>query len=382
MKNISFSLLILILVISCNSSSIDPNSNLETDEIYEIEEVNSKLGNTNQQDLDQIILAFNSLPSSSSSDKSIRNNDFKKVSLYAELVNLFQPDNFNCGCHNKMKRRLNRIKPKNQDIAGYVPKTVMANAYLSDSVNHYEKRGAAVLANSFFFRESQNSDKEFYFAGDSKFISQFSIETFLETRNQVYNNFLFTLDCSGFLSAAITATAGVSSAAISASAEVAQKSKKSLLIVAGIMYSPLYYAYTGKKMFTKEDSSTLATRLDILEAVLGELEPSEEVQIPDSSEVFLHKNYQVIITSNQGESSFNGTGGFEGSAGFDGGVASIKTNAKGETNIGRSSKFSKYDTYLVKLDIGSGNGDKVFSVFVIDLKDKIIQLRSKLTSFQ
>lgn len=66
------------------------------------------------------------------------------------------------------------------------------------------------------------------------------------------------------MTAALNADIGVSGNAIETSAKGAIKSKNSLIIISGIMYSPLYQAYKGLGNYKDENKESLEFRKEVI----------------------------------------------------------------------------------------------------------------------
>jgi hypothetical protein len=340
MKKLFFLSFIVLTVISC-------------EETQEIKEVKSKIGSSNLSYLDGTLTELNQIKNIDSiKGFNLESEIGVKVNLYSELLTLFSSDNFDCGCDEKLKKKLRRYKPKNKDEeeSGFIPRVVLNNALYSDSALLLDRSGSSILAHGFQYKKQSGQKSKLLFARNSPTVKVFNESDYIEKNPNTYDNFLYTLDCSGFLSAAVSATVGVNKNSIKASANAASKSDKSLIVVGGVMYSPLYQAYKGEGNFSKTDSVTKTNRVKVLEAILNSI-PSQEQT--DTTQVFLNPNYRVVLTSNSGTSSFNGEAklGVTGGIGF--GIGSVSGEGKAEGSVQRKSSFSKYKTYLIETNVGA-----------------------------
>lgn len=340
---------------------------------YNLAPIHSKIGNANGQLLNETIATLEALSNSIGNKNKgnlIENDEQfgKKAGLFKELVDLFDPNNFSCGCDDKVRSALKRIKHENQTIGGFIPNIVKLNAFLADTVILFKGEGSNILAHSFQYVSKAGVLSKPLYARTAITADNFDESSFIEKDPGTYDNFLYTLDCSGFLSAAISATGGTNANSMKASASAATNAEKSLLIISGVMYSPLYQAFKGEGIFSGEDSLAVSNRISVLSAILNEIPFNE---MTDSTIVTLNSNYQVIITSNSGTSSFNGEAKFDvtGKIGF--GIGSISGNSSGKGSIDRRSEFTRYKTYLVKKNVGA----EVPKITVLLIKNMLIELK-------
>lgn len=315
--------------------------------------INSEIGNTNLKALEETLLDLKnvaySLETTAKSNFIDEGTQFgNKVSLYKELIDLFDPDNFSCGCDDKIKNALKKIKPKNQKVNGFIPDLVLKNAFVSDTVLILDKSGSSILAHLFQYRTKSGNKSKPLFARNAITTNNFNESNFLEKNPRTYDNFLYTLDCTGFLTAAVSAAGGVNSNSVKTSASAATNSSKSLFVIGGVMYSPIYQAYKGEGMFALNDSSSISNRINVLNAILSEIPANE---ITDSTVIYMNSNYRVIITSNSGTSSFNGEAAFGVTGGVSFGLGSIIGSASGTGTMDRKSEFARYKTYVVQKNI-------------------------------
>lgn len=294
----------------------------------------------------------------------------EKVDLYLELLSLFNTDNFDCGCDEKLKKKLKRFRPKNKEEneSGFIPKIVLNNAFYTDSALLLDRSGSSILAHSFQYKKQAGSKSKLLFARNSPTVEKFSESDYFESNPSTYDHFLYTLDCSGFLSAAVSATIGVNKNSIKASANAASKSDKSLIVLGGVMYSPLYQAYNGERNFSENDSITKLIRISILESILSAI-PSQEQT--NNTQVFINTNYQVILTSNSGTSSFNGEAklGITGGVGF--GFGDVSGEGKAGGSVQRKSSFTRYKTYLTEINVNAEPNE----ITILSIKEKINSLK-------
>jgi len=358
MKKVLLLLLTICILYSC-------------DEKQTISEIKSISGNSNTELISETLKSLNDFKN----ENEVKLFDEKgkigeEVDLYKELLTLFNTDNFDCGCDEKLKRKLRRYKPKNKedDESGFIPKVVLNNALYTDKAILLDRSGSSILAHGFQYEKQTGDKSKLLFARNSPTVEKFSESDYIENNPNTYDHFLYTLDCSGFLSAAVSATVGVSKNSIKASANAASKSDKSLIVLGGVMYSPLYQAYIGDGAFSKNDSITKSIRIKILESILSAIPNQEQT---DNTQVFINTNFQVILTSNSGTSSFNGEAklGITGGVGF--GIGSVSGEGQAEGSVQRKSSFSRYKTYLTETNVNAEPNE----ITILSIKNKINTLK-------
>ena len=361
MKLISGLLLLGILLVGC-------------EETQEIKEVESKTGSSNSIYLKQTLSDFAQIEGVEDMEAFVSLDQIgEEVNLYSELLELFSSDNFDCGCDEKLKKKLKKYKPKNkkEDQSGFIPRVVLNNALYSDAALLLDRSGSSILAHGFQYEKSSGEKSKLLFARNSPTVKVFSESEYIEKNPNTYDHFLYTLDCSGFLSAAVSATIGVSKNSIKASASAASKSDKSLIVVGGVMYSPLYQAYNGEGNFSQSDSTTKIIRVKVLEAILNSIPTDEQT---DSTQIFINSNHRVVLASNSGSSSFNGEAklGITGGIGF--GIGNVNGDGKAESSVQRKSSFSKYKTYLIESNVGAEPNN----ITILSLKEKIMNIKKSI----
>jgi len=160
----------------------------------------------------------------------------------------------------------------------------------------------------------------------------------------LYNNFAYTMDCSGFLNAAIATGGGIKAAQIESSAKLALQSQKSMLAVRALVNSPVAMAISPD-MFS--DSLLRQERVELLYALIAEIH-QRHPNAPEDTGVTSWRQQAILWTSNKGSSSLQGVASFSasGSAGL--GVFSGSANMTSGSVVGRNISFSNFDTYIIE----------------------------------
>jgi len=364
MKKITQPLLVLTLLASCETQDTQKelNSQLGNKNMKFINQVDTQLATF--KDFTDINLVFESLALTNKSTN--QETEFGvKVGLYKEFVDLFDPENFKCGCDKEMKKALKKLKPKNQ-VSGFIPEAVSKNAFMADTVSLLSMQGSNILAHLFQYKNSSGKLSKPLFAKKANSVKNFNANSFIEKNPETYDQFLYTLDCTGFITTAVNATGGVSAASIKTAASVGVSAKKSLFVLGGVMWSPLYQAYKGDGIFEKNDS----LRINVLEAILNEIPTQEQL---DNTQILFDANYKVILTSNSGDSNFNGEGSFSASGNASFGFGSVQGDVNASGSIARTSSYTNYKTYVIEKNINTEQP----TITVKDIKELLTELKRK-----
>ncbi|KUJ56380.1 hypothetical protein [Chryseobacterium aquaticum] len=297
-----------------------------------------------------------------------------EVLMEDEMIKLFDPDRFKCDCDEKLSKKIksNIISEKGKNSAeklGFVPRLVRDRIENTPAIK-LSGMGSTILANSFNFTYVENGKEVNKSASvmNAPTAKNFVIENYLELN---YSNFLYNLDCSGYLSAVLSANLSASAASIESSARGAFKSNNSLMILSGVMYSPLYQCYKGDGVFLNKDKETLTARRDVIAHIIKAL---PNVANNDSTVVDIPFDYRIILTSNKGDSNFNGEASLSAKVGAGFGFGSFAANGNTGGQISRKSNFADFDCYVIKIN-HLNQPDKIT---VLDLKTLLKELDSEL----
>lgn len=343
MKALKLLLILLVITISScekevpkqNILSIDDEISISS-EVISLEEEIRGLNNT--------LLLLPKLDSSSIDEKSnlkavqldiksFTSSDREEVNLKEEVGNLFDPSNFQCPLPKKVVKKIQKLRKKGKfwaptEIANYI------RAFEKNKVYLLPRTNITVLAHTIKIESSGNT--AYWPLGAAFSYKNLEFERFVAKSS--FDYFVYTLDCSGYLNAAINGTASVPGADITGKAESALTTQKSVFLSGGVIVPPIAPALYGNILgiqLTKEE------RINILEAILTypEIKDNDMISIPNA--------YEIVWASNTGSSSFNGEASFEGSAGANLGVARISASASAGGNMTRTSKYTSNNTYLI-----------------------------------
>jgi hypothetical protein len=165
------------------------------------------------------------------------------------------------------------------------------------------------------------------------------------------SNIIYTLDCSGYMNAALAASTGYFHfAKFSSDAQTAMAAKASFAVVDAYAYSPVAIAINPGLSPIKLPP---ADRVDILYAIEVEAfnawQTGDDTQkpMPGASPIRSWHKVHLIWTSNTGQSSFNGQVAISTNinAGLAGTNADVSAGVGG--SLSRSVTFAKFDTYIL-----------------------------------
>ena len=261
----------------------------------------------------------------------VKTEKFKTVVIRDEVYKLFDPDNGFFSLPTKVRKNLKKLSSSGSpwlpnDVGTFV-------SDLPDSAFHLSGTYVNVLLHSIQIKsiDGKIQDYVFYNAPTAK---SKDITRFISGN---YNSFLYSLDCSGYLNSAISASGAVPGAEISASAKLAMESKKSLFIAGGVIISPIATAYYGNRFgVTLGDSERIQ--------ILRELVSIPNIRNTDS--IIAPVGYEALWMSNTGTTGFNGKSSLGGVGTVGIGVGSISTNDNFGGSLSISSSFSSFETYF------------------------------------
>lgn len=263
--------------------------------------------------------------------------NYKKILLKNEINELFDPENKFCELPKKVKRSLNKLKTEGKSWA---PEYVVNHVKdLPDTAFYIPRTSISALLHTVTIKSTDGTSRSFPVLGAPTF-KKLDVERFVIKEG--YNSFFYSLDCSGFLNAAIEGSGAIPGADIKTSAKSAMERKKSMFIAGGIIISPLSAAFHGNGLGTNLD--TLERKMILKEIILIP-------DISDSDIIYAAVSYEAIWMSNEGSSSFNGEANFGGGMRQGIGIASISGSVETGGTVSRNSSFSAYKTYITQRKI-------------------------------
>jgi len=257
---------------------------------------------------------------------------YERINIIAEVTKLFDPTNSTCNLPKKVERKLKALKKKGQNWA---PEYVVG--FLDDFpeyASHLSGQSITTLMHTIKIKSNDGSIRE-WILFESPTYENFDLNNY--TAKSGFNSFMYSLDCSGYLNAAIEASATIPGADIKTSAKSALDNQNSLFIGGGVLISPIASAFYGNSFGVTID---VELRKLILDAIIN---------IPNVKQddlIIVSNSYEAIWSSNKGSSSFNGKASIGGGAGAGIGVMNISASSSAGGNFSRESSFSGFDTYF------------------------------------
>lgn len=375
-KFLPFSLFILIScntykalpVKSMNSMANQPFLNIISDELVSLRDSGIKTTDASILKNDAIL---------------IRKSFGPQKPIYNEMVELFNPDNFNCGLGEKLKAKIKESKRQGESISGYVPDIVINNLSKYKNAVKLDDRGANALVHLFTYETNDNQESKPIVSQNTPTQLNFSTLNLIDNQNENYSSFSFTMDCSGYFSASAKVTTrggflGFGKVSATAEGENMINKNQSILIIRSLIYSPLYASYDGSFIYQikdEMDSSTqkavLKNRLLTLQGILNAIPKDDQI---DDKRIYLAKNYEVIITSNKGNSGYNGAGKINADVQLNYSVVQSSGATNASNSVSRKSDYTNYSTYILEKD-KDAIADKITFKRI---KDKINELKSTI----
>lgn len=335
-RNYLLVLVCILTIFSCRrATNFSEEFNLET---------NSSVRNSKDMDLLKSELEISDSSKVNGNEKaylatSPSDLKYEVVVLKNAVSQLFDPENGFCTLPDEVAKRFKTLKAKGKSWApGYVVKFIKE---IPDSAMYLPRASISVLLHSFKIKSTNGNIRNWVAFGAETFNS-LDVDRFILSKG--YNSFFYSLDCSGYLNAALEGAGSVAIADIRASAKSALEQKKSMFIGGGVLISPIAAAYFG---------SSLGINLDTLERVQILRQIESIPNVTDNDSIILKSNYEAIWMSLEGTSSFNGEASFGGEAKVGLGVASLSSKGDTGAEVSRKSSFHSFKTYFTKRSIVS-----------------------------
>lgn len=310
------------------------------------------------------------------------------VLLYPEITKLFNPDELQCGLSEKIRDRIKESKREGEEGTGFIPNIVYRQISSYEKAIKMDGRGANVLLHLFHYKNGNTISKPIL-ASEAPTSSNFNSSVFIDNKNEAYENFFYTMDCSGYFSATAKVAVksgflGIGKIEVAAEGEQTLDKEQAIMVSKSLIHSPLYSAYIGSNYFnlTNDTSLTINDKIARISMAINNLKsviqaiPTQDRN--DSTLVYINANYEAVLTSNKGKSGFNGQGSLNGnlslSIGGNGGSSSMNAN----NAIGRTSRFESYDTYVLNDNVNVA----LENITVKTILTKISELEEKIESLQ
>lgn len=236
--------------------------------------------------------------------------NYSTVNVSDEVVKIFDSETCPCQLPDKVKKSLKGKNWMPNDVKAFLKKSFPEQAL------YLRGESAVSLLHKATFKTTTGTTFDRVVAGAPTF-KNLDISRFI--LREAKDNFVYTLDCSGYLNVSISACGGAPGIKIKTEAESALKNQHSLFVAGGTVVSPIAAAYYGNTLGVNLDTNE---RIKILQAIIN------LPDVSDSDSIVFQSSFQMLWTNNNGNSSFNGKGqiGGNGNAGF--GIAEVSFNSQ------------------------------------------------------
>lgn len=336
MKKLLLPLCLISFVISCgpsaeNKSDTNDTESSQIDNDYLLGSIELKDNSKSIADIKQEIKLIKS-NGGFSNLKSKLGEDMNLVKTGEVISKIFDSETCPCQLPKSVKKKL-----KGEFWMPKEVKTYLTESFPEKAI-HLKAESALSLLHKITIKSSNG--KETVRVVNPSSIENFDISKFL--LKDIKDNFVYTLDCSGYLNASISAAGGVVNGNIKTETEMALINQKSLFIAGGTFVSPISAAYYGQVFgagnLSKEE------RISVLKALI--LIPD----LNDSDSIIVPSSYQIIWSSNKGDGGFNGKSQLNSTGDASVGVAKVAVKENAATEITKKSSFSSYHTLFTEID--------------------------------
>ncbi|MGG1924015.1 hypothetical protein AB1278_19620 [Chryseobacterium sp. NRRL B-14798] len=260
------------------------------------------------------------------------NNIGIDVNLRAEIFKLFDPENHPCKLPSKITKKLKDLKDGGNPWA---PEFVLSHiAQMPITAIYIPRESISNILHRVTIKKSNVANNFSWLVISSPTYNELNVEDYILSG---YNSFFYSLDCSGYLNAAIGASGATPGADIKVAAESALITQNSMFVGGGVVISPLLAAYYGN-LVTMDKS----LRINILTALMA------IPNIADDDIIEMDLSFDAVWSSKTGSSSFNGKADLKANVGANIGLAQISSSAGGGGAVARKSTFSNFNTYITK----------------------------------
>jgi hypothetical protein len=305
------------------------------------------------------------------------------VSVYKELTELFNPDKFQCGLSDKIRKRIKESQRETKADLGFVPDDIVNAVEGNKIAIKMNDKGANYLVHSFTYQRSDGTESKLVVVDNPFTDNNFTATNWIDVKPEKFSNFYFTMDCSGYFSAtakiaARAGVAGIGRISVDAEGQTALNRNQSIVFIKAIINTPLYAAFKGKAFFDISELSDKEKKVNLLEGRIKTLEsilsaiPTED--LIDARNVYIRSNFAALITSNTGSSGFNGSGELKSNVELNYVIQAEGTTKMGNT-VSRKSSFKSFNTYIMDENIGVAQEN----ITVKTIRDKITEIRGLIS---
>lgn len=259
-----------------------------------------------------------------------------KVKLSSELQDFFNKNG--CALPEKLKEKLT-VDIKN----GLIPADLRISLGAQFDTDVFKIPNKSIN-NVLHFAEYKTASATAPVRIDLKGANTYNALNPMAVIDRQFSNYAYTMDCSGFLNASIATGGGVKAAQAEAAAKSALESQKSMLTVRALLNSPVAMAINPDLFSGTQLGRT--DRIELLYSMIVETLGSLPGAADDTT-VTSWRQVEVLWTSNQGSSSFQGKASFNASGNAAMGVFTSSSDVNSGAVVGRNISFTNFDTYVI-----------------------------------
>lgn len=190
--------------------------------------------------------------------------------------------------------------------------------------------------------------------------------------NPTKDHAMYAMDCTGYLTAAMSVSVKAPSADFNSNARGAIDKKKSMYVARAVVFVPAAMALEGS--VAPRLNGFLMTnqmRLDILYSVIAEIGQSTTVPVEESRLVTALRYADLLWASNSGSSNLTGEAKLSGGTQVGVGIASIEATGTSGGSASKRVEYSNFQTYWLGAESGNQTVTTSYGALKTRLKDLV-----------
>ncbi len=278
---------------------------------------------------------FNNIVGSDSALSSVVDAEYEYANVKHEIRRLFNPDKFGIQLPSKVRRKIRDSNWSPRFIEDKLTEIQDTALFLND-------QSFRVLLNTIKVKKSDSEIIPVVVLGSPSYESV-NLESIIDKNRP---EFAYTLDCSGYLNAALTLGVRARKNEINTSAKTAMNKNGAVMVSRASVFSPFVAALRPNSMIRRARQNTFE-RISTISALLYSLPKDVE----DSDEIVIPIEMDLVFCSTSGSAKFNGEASYNVNLGGSAVFASGSFNSNGGASISRTSSFKNYQTFLINPEV-------------------------------
>ena len=306
-------------------------------------------------------------------DDSIKAQLPAPATLRSELMSLFTTN----GCD--LPQRLVAKLKQTTNEAGVIPPELiglLGRSALDGQLQKFPDRTANAVLHTVTVPSGADSSRQLSLVGAESYRKR-SASDFIDSEA---TDFAYTMDCAGYLSAALSTKFEVPMAQLSMASEGALKNQRAMIVMRGHVFSP---AAAAMNPAIGGAALTDRQRVDLLYAIIAEVisdGDNRKAPASDDTPVTAWRKIDAVWTSNSGTSSMTGKASIAGSGNVGAaGLASVSASVGAGGAVSRQITFKSFNTYILDSKVLEPVQRKLGRLKIL-LKDEIRRLRPSTSS--